>query len=66
MISFSQGLWRLPSRDRGERDPERGKPDQAADPHHPAGHREAPSLGSHPYLIFLFAFAINFLTELCH
>ena len=51
-ISFSKGLWRLPPRHRGECDPERGKPDQAADPHHPAGHREAPSLGSHLYLIF--------------
>ena len=53
MISFSQGLWRLPSRDRGECDPERGKPDQASDHHHPAGHREAPPLGSQLlYLIF--------------
>merc|ERR1712013_6231 len=58
-----QGLWRLPSRDRGERDPKRGKPDQAADPHHPAGHREAPSLGSHPYLIFFVCILKKFFNQ---
>ena len=63
MISSSQGLWRLPSRDRGERDPERGKPDQATDPHHPAGHREAPPLGSHLYLIFFVCICNKFFNR---
>ena len=56
-----QGLWRVSACDRCQRHPERGKPDQASDHHHPAGHREAPPLGSQLYLIFLSTLEIYFL-----
>ena len=59
-----QGLWCVSACDRCQRHPERGKPDQASDPHHPAGHREATPLGSQLYLIFFANLEIYFLFQL--
>merc|ERR1712083_926790 len=56
-----QGLRCVSPSDRCQRHSERGKPDQASDSHHPAGHREAPSLGSQLYLNFLLTLEIYFL-----
>merc|ERR1712130_563779 len=55
-----QGLWRVQACDCRQRHAERGKSDQASDHHHPAGHREAPPLGSQLYLIFLSTLEIYF------